>query len=160
MKPESFNVLTAYASGSIRMVALALAYDAVGALEEGGANRGAIVRAVMGGREGLPWCAAFATECYRLAARMLRKANPLSDLRNRLSSSAIFRWAKRRGKLTRRPRNGDLFLLPGGPTGYKHTGIVRKVKGDRVFTIEGNLSDQVKLHQRKRKRLVFVRVTD
>jgi len=157
----NFNVTIAVASGSLRAVALALFYDALGACESGGENRGKIVRAVMEGNEGraYEWCAGIATNCYILAARLLRFRNPFQELgRRRWSSSALYRFALGRGWLTSRPKNGDLFLVRGGRTGYRHTGMVARVQSERVVTIEGNVDDQVKMRNRRRRGLVFLRV--
>jgi hypothetical protein len=159
----NFNVTIAVASGSFRATALALFYDALGAMESGGRNRGKIVRAVMEGKEGAAyeWCAGIATNCYILAARLLKRPNPFARLgRMRWSSSGIYRHAKTNGWLTTKPQNGDLFLVRGGRTGYKHTGMVARVQKERVVTIEGNVDDQVLIRNRRRTGLVFVHVAD
>ncbi len=156
-----FNVTIAVASGSLRATALALFYDALGACESGGENRGKIVRAVMEGNEGraYEWCAGIATNCYILAARLLRKVNPFAPLgRLRWSSSALYRYAKRNGWITTNPRNGDLFLVKGGPTGYRHTGMVARVHDAYIETIEGNVNDRVEMRERPRSELVFIAV--
>jgi hypothetical protein len=160
MRSDDFCMLTALRSEDARVIALAIAYDAVGAAERGGENRGAIVRAVMGGREGeqWQWCAGFATQCYIDALRFLRKADPFWGCDNRFSSSALYRWASMHDKLTDWPRNGDLFLLRGGSTGHQHTGMVAKAERPTFITIEGNLQDAVRMGERQRDVCDFVRV--
>lgn len=162
MNQNDFCVLTAAASKSVRMIALALALDAKGASERPGNNQGAIVRAVMGGADGVEcqWCAGFATRCYILAAQMLAQPNPFTGLDNRFSSSALYRWAQKQGKLTDKPRNGDLFLVKGGKTGHKHTGMIAETYPTTIKTIEGNISDKVVQREIDRANLDFIRVAD
>jgi hypothetical protein len=159
MNPNDFCVLTAAQSKSVRMVALAIALDAMGCQERPGHNLGVIVRATMDGHEGDPWCAAFVTKCYLQAAKMLCKPTIFPQLTNRFSSSAIYKWAKANGKLTNAPRNGDLFLVRGGPTGHEHTGMVANASADYIETIEGNIGDKITQRHMGRGGLDFVRVT-
>jgi len=157
----NFNVTIAVASGSLRATALALFYDALGACESGGENRGKIVRAVMEGHEGraYEWCAGIATMCYINAARLLRLPNPFRKLgRGRWSSSRLCGFAAANGWLRDDPRNGDLFVVRGGPTGFRHTGMVARVQAERVITIEGNVNDRVEMKARRRGGLVFIGV--
>ena len=160
MRKTDFCLLTALRSGDARIIALAIAYDALGAAEVGGENRGAIVRAVMGGREGgqWQWCAGFVTQCYLDAFRYLHISDPLWDCDNRFSSSALYRWAVKYNKLTGDPRNGDIFLVRGGSTGHKHTGMVAKAERPTIITIEGNLDDAVRMGERHRDTVDFLRI--
>ncbi|MES4793097.1 MAG: CHAP domain-containing protein, partial [Chloroflexota bacterium] len=103
-----------------------------------GSNRGPEVEkylAAVGCNPGDPWCMAFVYWCYRQAAAKIGKENPLTPSG---SCSAIYRWAKREGKLASRPTPGDVFLVKGGKTGHCHTGIVVGVDGGFVQTVEGN----------------------
>jgi len=162
MNPNDFCVLTAAAAKSLSMTALAIALDAKGASERPGGNQGAIVRAVMGGVDGKgqEWCAGFATMCHIRAAQMLGRCNPFAGLDNRFSSSAIYRWAQKNDKLTDKPSNGDLFLVQGGKTGHKHTGMVAGVFPKTIKTIEGNISDKVVQREIDRANLDFVKMGD
>jgi len=162
MRKSDFCFLTAAndGKGSINMIALAIAYDALGAAEVGGENRGAIVRAVMGGRDGkaYEWCAGFATQCYKDAARYLHISDPFWDCANRFYCPALYRWALKYEKLTSEPRNGDLFLVRGGKHGHKHMGIVAKAERPTVITVEGNVRDAVIQGERHRDTLDFIHV--
>lgn len=157
---KRFCVLTANRSKDARMIALAIAYDAKGMAEEGGENKGAIVRAVMAGREGeqWEWCAGFVTQCYIDAFRFMHISDPFWNCANRFSSSALYKWASTYDKLTTDPRNGDLLLVRGGATGHKHTAMVAKAERPTVITIEGNLDDAVRMGERHRDTLDFVKV--
>jgi len=163
MNASDFCVLTARRSRNVRLLALAIAYDAVGAAERGGQNRGPIVRSVMEGHEGTPWmwCAGFATECYEAAADMLSQPDPLATIpeMQQRSSSRLYMWAKVRERLTISPRPGDIFLVPGGRTGWKHTGIcASSIKNKRIKTVEGNVKDMVVESERDITGLAFIRV--
>ena len=160
MRKDNFCLLTANRSRDARMIALAIAYDAVGAAEVGGENKGAIVRAVMAGHDGkaYQWCAGFVTQCYIDAFRYLHISDPFWACDNRFSSSALYRWACKYNKLTGEPRNGDVLLVRGGPTGHKHTAMVAKAERPTVITVEGNLNDEVAMGERHRDTLDFIRV--
>jgi hypothetical protein len=162
----------------------------------GGQNRGPWVRKYMDGREGLPWCAGFATWCYRQACARL---GVTPGLRERFSSSRLVAEAKKKGLLItrsaavsgrdcvairpgtagqgeqgREPRAkgqgegkrlspGCFFVLRGGATGYRHTGIVRSVGDGYITTVEGNTRlprepgpDHVVSRWRGTAKLVFI----
>jgi hypothetical protein len=139
---------------------------AKGAGEVGGNNRGPWVRKYMG-VEGLPWCVGFATWCYRQACARLSLA-PL--LRERYSSSRFAAEAGAKGWLRSAPSEGPggivpghFFVVRGGPTGFRHAGIVRSLGDDFVRTVEGNSKqpgesgpDCVVSRYRGLSRLVFV----
>ncbi len=158
---------------------VALAELDAGAREVGGNNRGEWVRKYMG-VEGLPWCAGFATWCYRRACER-RNVDPL--LTERWSSSRLVREARSLDLVVdpARPgtsyavdagftgvRPGHFFVLRGGPTGYSHTGIVRSLGWtdgllEYITTVEGNTrlrgesgSDRVVTRWRGVSALVFI----
>lgn len=144
------------------MLRIALAELARGAREIGGNNMGPWVRKYTGGREGArwPWCAAFVTWCYRRACTELELQPALAE---RFSSSRLYREAEARGLLTTTPAPGCIFLVRGGPTGFRHTGIVRAVGAGYVRTVEGNARaaekpgvDAVCSRRRAVKGLVFI----
>lgn len=131
---------------------IALGELAAGAVETGGNNRGPWVLKYMGpGMEGQPWCVGFASWCYRQACKRLG-LDPV--IRERYSSSRLVREAEALGLLrdpradparcARDLRPGCFFIVRGGPTGYRHSGIVRSVDlGDDgaikcIRTVEGN----------------------
>lgn len=84
---------------------------------------------------GYEWCMAFVYWCFEQAAKKLFRDNPA--LKNG-SCSAVYRWAKKKGKLVSIPKPGDIFLVRGGSTGHLHTGIVTGVGAGYIETIEGN----------------------
>ena len=128
----------------------ALAELTAGARETGGNNRGPWVKKYMGW-EGAPWCVGFATWCYRRACAELGVEPQIEE---RFSSSRLVREAQRKGLLTSglggtaepvEIRPGCFFVVPGGPTGYRHTGIVRTLESSgnpprltQITTVEGN----------------------
>jgi len=156
----------------------ALAELAAGACEQGGNNRGPWVKKYMG-EEGLPWCVAFATWCFRQACAR-RGREPA--VRERWSSSRLVKEAKSKGLLIKpgtqdehRLAPGHFFVMRGGPTGYRHTGLIRELGFERpggtgapvlahIRTVEGNTRipgegapDRVVSRFRGVSKLVFVR---
>lgn len=118
-----------------------------GAKEIGGNNKGPWVKKYMG-VEGQPWCVGFATWCYRQARKLFREAYPLLPFPGgpSWSSSALARWSKKHpewethmGMVAQYARAGDFIILPGGPTGFKHTTLCLEVAGNDVLVIEGNV---------------------
>lgn len=117
-----------------------------GACEIGGNNRGTYVKKYTGGLEGekWAWCAAFATWClkqYQLSSVGYKLRIPYTGIR--YSSSAINAYAltnnlHRKGNA----RPGDLILIKGGPTGFRHTALASHYdpKGNGIWVIEGNVN--------------------
>jgi hypothetical protein len=96
-------------------------------------NRGPWVSFFMGGEDGQPWCAAFATWLTRKAGA----AVPIM-----WGCGSIASWAMSEDRLSESPTAGGLFLLPHTTgIGYAHTGIVAEVCGAAVRTVEGNSND-------------------
>lgn len=161
---------------------IALGELAAGAIEVGGNNRGPWVRRYMG-VERQPWCVGFATWCYRQACKQHRIAPVIKE---RWSSSRLVREAEGLCLLrdpaadsmrcARDLRPGHFFVVRGGPTGFRHTGIVRSIdlveagneEGGqrairRIRTVEGNTHlpgqsgpDKVLSRYRSAGGLVFV----
>lgn len=130
-------------------------------VKEAGHNAGARVEtylSMVGLDKGNAWCMAF-------VYFILRKAGV--DFIKTGSCSAAYEWAKANNRLTDKPQPGDVFLLRGGNTGHKHTGIVTNVQGTYVNTIEGNTNDDgsaegdgVYRRTRKMTGLDFIRTVD
>jgi hypothetical protein len=109
------------------------------------------------------WCANFVKTLFELSG------NPLPGRWERLqSSSEMLRQLKSEGAYFPRgqktPKPGDIvfFKLRKGPWPSTHVGIVEKVEGDRIVTIEGNYSNSVKRvthHKNSRKIVGFGRWT-
>jgi FtsZ-binding cell division protein ZapB len=97
------------------------------------------------GPTGQPWCSYFATSMWRAAGVNIPKYGFTGD---------VYKWGERHhtayGKqdLIKNARPGDTILFGTGPTwaGSEHIGIIEKVEGNKITTIEGNSSDQVMRH--------------
>ncbi len=95
---------------------------------------------------GYPWCASFVTYCARMAG-IAESVIP--------SSVNCARWVqlfREMGCYHERgdgyiPQKGDLifFRSAGSPKLSTHVGLVRYTYGNTVYTIEGNLHDEVSL---------------
>lgn len=97
---------------------------------------------------GLPpgnyWCATFVYWCFDQACTKLQRRNPLTR-----TGQVMTHWNKTTGKkilvsdAVNRPslvRPGQIFMMnTGGSSG--HTGLVEKVEGGFIQTIEGNTND-------------------
>lgn len=87
-----------------------------------------------------PWCASFVSWCM---AQTFGSSNPLKHTE---AVQGIMDQAKAAGvyalKENYTPKPGDIIIFKSN--GASHTGIVTKVENGRVYTIEGNTSDQVK----------------
>lgn len=113
-------------------------------------NRGEVVDTIQlhaAGWRGYPWCVAFADWVVDIAFRRLMLNSPF-DIG--VSSSRLVRKAREHARLITDPdqvKPGDLFVLKGGPTGYRHTGIVLDVARRPPFdeasfrTVEGNTNE-------------------
>jgi hypothetical protein len=113
--------------------------------EHGGQNRGEVVDAVNRhtlGHSGEPWCATVLDFCVDTAAKVLGVARPFDIGASTSSIHSRARQAKRL-RTYEEVRAGDLFLVPGGSTGWRHTGMVlEKISGGRIRTLEGNTNDE------------------
>ncbi len=96
-----------------------------------------------GNKQGQPWCDVFVDWCFvkaygtRIARKLLRQ--PI------LSRGAGCRYSygyfEKAGQIEKDPLPGDqIFFQEDGI--ICHTGIVEDVRGGRVYTIEGNTSDE------------------
>ncbi|MBS2035350.1 CHAP domain-containing protein [bacterium] len=90
-----------------------------------------------------PWCAAFAINILKDAGIL-----DTSGLKNPNYCPEIVNWAKQKGIWMERgstPKPGDAILFDWEGDGTSdHIGIVEKVEGGKITTIEGNSSDSVK----------------
>lgn len=123
---------------------------AANAREVGGQNRGPWVRLYMNKKDGRPfaWCAGFATYCIHQAAASLGVNAPLPFA---YSVPRLVRIAKSKKRFIAEPSAaqrakitpGSLFVVRGGPHGWRHVGIVNTIE-DEIFTsIEGNSNDDL-----------------
>lgn len=155
LAPLRAAALQAGGSGVTRAVAVARAALALHIRETGGNNRGPTVEAIQlyaAGATHYAWCAAFCQLCLRLGFEAAGQKLPLGV--GISCSSLVVRAAKLsrvfelRGAGTGRfpagtPQPGDLLVLRGGPTHYRHVGlVVAAPRADGVVpTIEGNTND-------------------
>ncbi len=138
-------VVNDIAPNALLIEALKVAITQLGVMEDPpGSNKGTIVNQYLASvalPPGLFWCAAFVYWCFDKAAIKLGKNNPLFK-----TGHVITHWNKTTGKkiLTvdaiDKPsliKPGHIFMLnTGGSSG--HTGIIEKVDGGFIHTIEGN----------------------
>lgn len=129
-----------------KAVTLALALAAYHIREQGGNNKGRVVEALLrwaGGSAGMPWCAATVDYIYETACILAGEPMVLNP---GLSCSAFAAQAKKLGRLftdVKLALPGDFFILNGGDSGYKHTGVIVaacSAEGD-FPTVEGNTND-------------------
>jgi lysozyme family protein len=130
---------------------LAFAATQIGVMERPpGSNGGPEVEQYLnsvGLRKGDPWCVAFEFFCFNKASEKLQRSSPMIK-----TGSVLDHWDRARKKgipvllatdAVDNPelvRPGMLFVMSTGG-GNGHTGIVEKVIGGRLVTIEGNTSE-------------------
>lgn len=93
--------------------------------------------ASVGLKPGNAWCMAFMYWCFDEAACLLGVPNQLVK-----TGGVMDQWNRRRlhfGFV--KPEAGDIFIMDFGG-GKGHTGIVTKVEGLWIYTIEGNSNDE------------------
>lgn len=107
-----------------------------------GSNRGPVVDKWNGmegkppGVKGPPWCAYFASACYRAAPG----GSPFGKMG---STHDLGRWGVQHGRTVATPQPGDLGLVYHDDVHGHTTLIVAVLPDGRVATIEGNESDMV-----------------
>lgn len=119
-----FNQI-AFADQGSRIVAAARSQ--IGVHEEGGNNEGSRIFEYTKGRR-IPWCASFVSYTLR------RAGFHTPYLYSARSYFSTF-------KSVRTPRSGDIICFYRGSRNgpYGHVGIVEKVEGNRIITIQGNV---------------------
>lgn len=89
---------------------------------------------------GYPWCMAFVYWCMEQATAQLEIENPLVK-----TAGVLKQWNETTlRKLTNRDsgiKPGDIFIMKFS-NGTGHTGVVEKIVGGLVYTIEGNTNDE------------------
>jgi lysozyme family protein len=141
----------AHPSSDLLTEVIAFAATQVGVMEKPlGSNAGPEVeqyQASVALTRGDPWCAAFAYFCFAKASEKLGRGNPVIK-----TGGVLDHWdrARKKGIQTVLAADGKenpelvkpgmLFIMSTGG-GNGHTGIVEKVIGGRLVTIEGNTSD-------------------
>ena len=133
-----------------RRTSVRVALGQVG-VRERGANRGARIvnfrRAVVGPgenpRAAEPWCADFVSWAWRRAGVPIGFNGAGSDYVPELVAWARLQRSWRWARDGYAPRTGDLIVYASGGSRRGHIGMVVKVQGGRVHTVEGNLRDRV-----------------
>ena len=117
-----------------------VAQSQIGIGENGGDNRGKIVRKYTKGKE-VAWCAGFVSWVIREATQ-----------RKYYTLSAKNYWNDFKDNRVSNPRPGDIICFNRGTSGrLGHVGIVETVKGGIITTIEGNVGK----YPAKVKRLTY-----
>jgi predicted nuclease of predicted toxin-antitoxin system len=127
----------------ILLAAINIAKQNIGVMEQGN-NAGEQVEAYLssvGLSKGNPWCAAFVYWSFERAARSLNTKTPLPK-----TGSVLTHWSQTQGKkITAKQaqndnnliRAGQIFIIKTGK-GTGHTGIIERIDGNLLTTIEGN----------------------
>lgn len=103
-----------------------------------GSNAGKVVESYLnsvGITKGYSWCMAFVYWCVNQAAKEKPEMNPLIK-----TGGVLKQWNSRPALRVSEPQPGDIFIMDYGK-GLGHTGIVEKVSGNKLYTIEGNTND-------------------
>lgn len=96
---------------------------------------------------GAEWCDIFVDYCFCNVFGMEQGRQMLCQPKKSCGAGCKYsaNYYKNAKRFFTAPEVGDqIFFIVGGD--INHTGIVTKVTGDKVFTVEGNSSDQVKTH--------------
>ena len=133
---------------ALAAAALEVARTQIGVIEiPKGSNNGPQVREYLASVSlgpGFAWCAAFAFWCFKKAGQNISQANPLPKtggvmaMFNTAKGKNLVRIDAHDGAISPDAiRPGDIFIMQFAG-GLGHTGIVEKVSGDTIITIEGN----------------------
>lgn len=106
-----------------------VAQSQIGKGEEYGDNKGSIVKKYTRGKE-VAWCAGFVSWTLQRSGK---------DKPYLLSARSY--WTTYKSKRTKSPRPGDVIVFYRGTpgSGQGHVGIIEKIKGKQIFTIQGNV---------------------
>jgi hypothetical protein len=120
---------------------LAVAQSQIGVSESPkGSNKGKEVEKYLksvGLGGGYSWCMAFVKWCMDQACADLGAKNPMI-----VTGGVLAQWNKiMKCYRFNKPMAGDIFIMDFGK-GLGHTGIVERVEGAIVHTIEGNSNDE------------------
>lgn len=95
------------------------------------------------GLDNNPWCAMFISWCANQCGILNTKIPKFA------SCTTGFNWFKRKNLISSTPTVGSIGFVMTSSTHAEHTFIVEKVKGNYVYTIEGNLNNKVMRNKRK-----------
>lgn len=85
--------------------------------------------------KGNSWCMAFVYWCTQKSSLLLGITNPLKK-----TGGVLDQFNSRPNLVQKIPQPGDVFIMDFG-NGLGHTGIVEKIIGTTVYTIEGNTNN-------------------
>ncbi|MEN2416383.1 CHAP domain-containing protein [Flavobacterium mesophilum] len=85
--------------------------------------------------KGYSWCMAFIYWCTQNASAQTNLKNPLKK-----TGGVLDQYNSSRFLVQKSPMVGDIFILDLGK-GLGHTGIIEKIAGNIIHTIEGNTND-------------------
>lgn len=99
-----------------------------------------------GKKNGFAWCDMFVDWCFLTAFGYAKALKLLCQPEKSYGAGCTFSagYYKQKGQFyTSDPKPGDQIFFGTSISDCSHTGIVEKVDGSKVYTIEGNTSDQV-----------------
>lgn len=99
-----------------------------------------------GKKNGYAWCDMFVDWCFVTAFGYAAALKLLCQPEKSAGAGCTYScgYYRNRGQFhTTNPKPGDQIFFGTGTSNCTHTGIVEKVDGSKVYTIEGNTSDQV-----------------
>jgi hypothetical protein len=137
----------------------------IGYGETGSNNTGKFIKAI-GGTQGEEWCAAFAGWCAEQAHKELDIVMPCKRSLGAKKMGRNIAEAGRKFKDVASVQPGDFVIWDRGIAGWQgHIGIVEKVVGGLIHTIEGNVGKfpaKVKrlIHDVSKERLAFFATLD
>lgn len=86
--------------------------------------------------KGYSWCMAFVYWCTQKAAIQMVVKNPLKR-----TAGVLDQYNSRPLLVQAIPQQGDIFIMDLGK-GLGHTGIIEKIVGNTLYTIEGNTNSE------------------
>lgn len=96
-----------------------------------------------GKKNGFAWCDVFVDWCFVKAFGVDKARELLCQVGKTCGAGCSYsaKYYKDKGQFHTNPKPGDqVFFMNAEKTKVSHTGIVRKVDGSKVYTIEGNTS--------------------
>lgn len=100
-------------------------------------------------KQGVAWCAVFVgwcfLQCFGKDVALRLQCQPRSGNAG-AGCGAAARYYKEKGRFSTTPEAGDQIFFSNGSE-VSHTGIVEKVEGGKVYTIEGNSDGMVTKHK-------------
>lgn len=98
-----------------------------------------------GKKQGVAWCDMFVDWCfvqaYGLTNALAMTFQPLGKNNSGAGCQYSFNYYKAKGRIFKDPQPGDqIFFWDSAKSRKSHTGLVEKVSGGKVYTIEGNTS--------------------